>query len=290
MSNTTCLENDYAEKIRRIELTKFLRTRRERLNPADYKLFSSTRRRTPGLRREEVAQLAGVGLSWYTWLEQGRPITVSEQVLESIARVFKLDWAERRHLFLLARAHPPSLLQNSEEVPSIAPGLQDLINSFGVCPVYVLDQCWNIISWNRSACEVFVDFSSLPAHKQNLVWLLFTHPAMAERLVNWEILARRCLAVFRFGTDQYIGEPWYIEFVESLRQASPLFREWWEQYEIATSPPERKELNHPIVGKLVLHPTVLSLPNTPGLRIVVYTPLSENNTAEKLSKLLNRTE
>ncbi|MCC5466650.1 helix-turn-helix transcriptional regulator [Pelosinus baikalensis] len=289
MSNTTCLVNQAVEKNRRIELAKFLRNRRERLNPKEYNLLVSLRRRTLGLRREEVAQLAGVGVSWYTWLEQGRPITVSEQVLESITHVLKLDWAERRHLFLLARDHPPSLPQRNENTPPIIPGLQDILDAFGICPAYALDRCWNIVSWNRSACEVFVDFSTLPAQEQNFVWLLFTHPAMTDRLLNWETLARRCLAVFRFGTDQYIGESWYIEFVENIKCANPLFREWWEQYDIATTPPERKEFNHPKVGRLVLRPTVLSLPAAPELKIVVYTPFPDENTAEKLAKLIRLT-
>lgn len=290
MSNTTCLVNGDVEKNRRIELAKFLRNRRERLNPEEYSLLASSRRRTPGLRREEVAQLAGVGVSWYTWLEQGRPITVSEQVLESIVRILKLDWAERRHLFLLARDHPPSLPQRNDDSPPISPSLQDVLDAFGICPAYALDRCWNIVSWNSSACEVFVDFATLPTPKQNFVWLLFTHPAMRDRLLNWETHARRCLALFRFGTDQYIGESWYIEFIDKIKCASPLFGEWWEQYDIATTPAQQKEFNHPKVGRLVLRPTVLSLPAAPELRIVVYTPLPDDNTAEKLAKLIKRTE
>ncbi|KUO76545.1 MAG: hypothetical protein APF77_05290 [Clostridia bacterium BRH_c25] len=285
MINTNTIKNPNPDKIRRIELSNFLRTRRERLNPEHFEMLISSRRRTPGLRREEVAQLAGVSVSWYTWLEQGRPITVSEQVLESITRVLRLDWAERRHLFLLAKDHLPPSKPCSEDISHINPELQQVLDAFGICPAYILDKYWNIAAWNKSASKVFVDYTTLSFREKNLIWLLFTHPSQRELLVDWESEARRCLAQFRFSSDQYIGEPWFTELVDDMKYASPHFREWWTQYDIQAAHGKCKKLNHPLVGRLVLHATTMLLPDYSELKIIVYTPLPEEDTAGKLAKL-----
>src|SRR5215472_154383 len=146
------------DQARRTELAKFLRTRRERLSPEAFGLPSGTRRRTPGLRREELALLAGVGTTWYTWLEQGRAITVSKQVLESLARIVRLGAAERAHLFVLARddlpADPFPLTQ------TIDPALQLIVDTMGVYPALVLNPRWDILAWNQAACRVLGDFST----------------------------------------------------------------------------------------------------------------------------------
>lgn len=285
MINTTTIKKQSSDKIRRIELSNFLRTRRERLNPEHFEIPVSPRRRTPGLRREELAQLAGVSVSWYTWLEQGRPITVSEQVLESISRVLQLDWAERKHLFLLAKDHLPPSNPFSEDIHHISPQLQQILDAFGICPAYILDKYWNIAAWNKSASKVFVDYTALPSREKNLIWLLFTHPSQKELLVDWENEARKCLAQFRFSIDQYIGEPWLTELVNDLKYASPHFREWWTKYDIQAAHGKSKELNHPVVGRLVLHATTLLLPDYSDHKIIVYTPLPEEATADKLAKL-----
>lgn len=285
MINTNTITKPNLDRIRRIELSNFLRTRRERLNPENYEITVSSRRRTPGLRREEVAQLAGVSVSWYTWLEQGRSINVSKQVLESLSRVLKLDWAERRHLFLLATDHLPSSNPYSEDIFYISPELQQLLDAFGICPAYILDKYWNIVAWNKSASMAFVDYATLSSREKNLIWLLFTHPSQKETLVDWENEAKRCLALFRFSSGQYIGEPWFTELIDDLKYASPHFREWWPQYDIQATQGKCKKLNHPIVGSLVLHAITLLLPDYSELKIIVYTPLPEEDTAEKLAKL-----
>lgn len=279
-------EKQNPAKIRRVELAKFLRTRRERLNPDHFGLPVSPRRRTAGLRREEVAQLAGVSVSWYTWLEQGRPIQASEQVLESIARVLQLDQAERRHLFVLAKDHPPAQEFPQEYTCYISSVLQQVLDAFGICPAYVLDQHWNVVAWNRSACRVFADFSVLSQREKNLVWLLFTDPSQKEILVNWEREAKRCLAMFRVSSDRYIGEPWFIELVNDLKNVSPHFRKWWDLYDLQIPQGKCKEMNHPLAGRLALQPTTLLPAEFPGLRIMVYTPLAEEDTAHKLMKLV----
>ncbi len=285
MINTTTIKKQSSDKIRRIELSNFLRTRRERLNPEQFGIPVSSRRRTSGLRREELAQLAGVSVSWYTWLEQGRPIAVSGQVLESISRVLQLDWAERRHLFLLAKDHLPPSNPCSEDLHHISPQLQQVLDAFGICPSYILDKYWNIVAWNKSASKVFVDYTTLSSREKNLIWLLFTNPSQKELLVEWENEARKCLAQFRFSSDQYVGELWFTELVDDLKYASPHFNEWWTKYDIQAAHGKCKILNHPLVGRLVLQATTMLFPDYSELKIIVYTPLAEEDTAEKLAKL-----
>jgi transcriptional regulator with XRE-family HTH domain len=285
MIDTTTLKNQSPDKMRRIELSNFLRNRRERLSPERFEIPVSPRRRTPGLRREELAQLAGVSVSWYTWLEQGRPITVSEQVLESISRVLQLDWAERRHLFLLAKDHLPPSNSGGEDIHYISPQLQQVLDAFGICPAYILDKYWNIVAWNKMASKVFVEYTTLSSREKNLIWLLFTHPSQKRLIVDWENEARRCIAQFRFSVDQYIGEPWLTDFINDLKYASPQFRDWWTKYDIQAAHGNCKRLNHPIIGSLALQATTLLLPDYSELKIIVYTPLSVDGTADKLARL-----
>ncbi|RCX14341.1 helix-turn-helix protein [Anaerobacterium chartisolvens] len=286
MINTTTIKNQSTDKIRRTELSNFLRIRRERLNPEHFKIPVSPRRRTPGLRREELAQLAGVSVSWYTWLEQGRPITVSDQVLESISRVLQLNWAERRHLFLLAKDHLPPSSLSSEDMHCISPQLQQVLDAFGICPAYMLDKFWNIVAWNKSAAKVFSDYTTLSSRDKNLIWLLFTHPSQKKLIVDWENEARRCIAQFRFSIDQYIGEPWLTELINDLNYVSSDFRNWWTKYDIQAAHGKCKRLNHPQAGSLALHATTLLLPDYNEFKIIVYTPLPEEGTADKLAKLV----
>lgn len=271
-----------------MELANFLRTRREQLNPAQLGLINVKRRRTPGLRREELSQLAGVSVSWYTWLEQGRPISVSDQVLESIARILRLDWTERRYLFRLARKKP-----TTETVSHISPELQSFLDSFGLCPAYIFDQSWNLIAGNQSACKVFTDdtfpqdYTTLSSREKNIIWSLFTLPSRKKLLPDWENEAKRCVALFRFSSDQYVGEPWYTEFIDDLKSASPHFREWWTQHDIQAPHGICKTLNHPVVGRLVLQATTLLIPGSTQLQMMVYTPLPKEDTSNKLARLVN---
>lgn len=291
MINTNSLI-DTAKKNRLTELANFLRNRRERINPELLGLPHCGRRRTPGLRREELAQLAGVSVSWYTWLEQGRPITVSDQVLESIARILQLDWAERRHLFQLARDQHSSPKSPSENIShSNIPELQPVLDSFGLSPAYIYDQCWNLVAGNQIAYRVFVDYTSvidytaLSSRERNIIWGLFTNPYQKELLLDWENEAKRCLGLFRFSSNQYIGERWFTEFIDDLKYISPHFQKWWTQYDIQSPHGKRKTLNHPIVGRLVLQSTILLIPTAPELQLIVYTPLPEEDTAGKLARL-----
>ena len=270
---------------RRAELADFLRTRRARLRPERFGLSTIGRRRTPGLRREEVAQLAGVGVSWYTWLEQGRDITVSDQVIERLAETFQLESEERRHLFVLARGMVPVADERSEIV-SLPPGLQAVLDALGTNPAYLIDQRFNLLAWNESACRVFGDFSLLSERERNRIWHMFVHPSSRQLFVDWEQAAQHAAMNFRAAYDQYIGDAWFEHFLTDLQQKSPEFRTWWSQHNVQAACDfyQEKELNHPQVGRLFLSSTVLIVPVDPPLQMVTFTPCSQD-TVTKLETL-----
>lgn len=273
---------------RRAELADFLKTRRARLRPEQFGLPIVGRRRTPGLRRDEVAQLAGVGVSWYTWLEQGRDITVSDQVLESLASVLQLDTEERGHLFFLARGMVPVADGNYQADSPLTSGHQAVLDALGTSPAYLMDQFFNVIAWNESACRVFGDFALRSERDRNAVWYTLTHSSQRELYVNWEQAAQHAVMSFRVVYDRHAGDIWIEQFAADLKQASPEFRAWWPQHDIEWScDPHEKELNHSLVGRLLLYSANLVMPDAPTLHIVVFTPRSQD-TAVKLASLLKR--
>lgn len=270
---------------RRKELAQFLRTRRERIAPESVGLPASSRRRTPGLRREELAMLAGIGVTWYTRLEQGYAITVSSQVLESLARALGLNAVERNHLFLLAREQQPA--DPYPFTAAVSPALQCILDSMGISPAYIANPRWDMLAWNQAMAHVYnTDFGALPRHERNILRFVFTHPIQRDLLDNWEQAAQGLLALFRASTERYIGEPWLKALIAELELASPEFRAWWPQHAIQTTHTGKKELNHPLVGRLVLQPTTFQVIDAPDLRMVIYTPLPEANTAQKLAQLV----
>lgn len=271
---------------RRAELADFLKTRRARLRPEQFGLPVVGRRRTPGLRRDEVAQLAGVGVSWYTWLEQGRDITVSDQVLESLASVLQLDAEERGHLFFLARGMVPISDGNQEADPPLTSGHQAVLDALGTSPAYLMDQFFNVIAWNESARQVFGDFALRSERDRNAIWYTLTHPSQREFFCDWEQAAQHAVMSFRAVYDRHAGEMWVEQLVADLKQASPEFRTWWPLHNIEWScDPHEKELNHPLVGRLLVYSAMLVMPDAPTLRMVVFTPRSQD-TAVKLATLL----
>ncbi|AOT72324.1 helix-turn-helix transcriptional regulator [Geosporobacter ferrireducens] len=286
MTKTHTIQEKTADEIRRQELSDFLKSRRARLQPEECGLPLTKKRRVPGLRREEVAQLAGVSVSWYTWLEQGRPISVSEQVIESLARVFRLDWAERRHFFLLTKEHLPHKKGSVLPVCELPPELQQVLDAFERCPAYILDSCWNIVGWNKSASSVFAEYVDSSQSYNNLIWILFTSPAQKKMLVDWDNEAKRCLAAFRASTQQYITMPELRNLIDDLKHASPHFNVWWKEYDIMIPHAKRKLIIHPDAGKLAFYTTTLSFPDYPQLNMMVYIPLEEEDTETKLRKLI----
>ncbi len=268
------------KKLDRVTLGNFLRTRRARLTPSEVGLPVTHRRRTPGLRREELAQLAGVSAKWYTWLEQGRDIRVSTQVLESIARALRLEPHETRYLFELANEP----LHFEQAPPALNPVLQEILDHQGSYPAYLLNRSWDVITWNRAARQLFGDFAAMPDQERNLIWYMFARPDTRPLVVNWEERAQRLLAEFRADTYPYHAEAWFVGFVRDLAQASPEFAEWWDRHDVLVRAGGRREFQHPTVGYLVLEQTTFNLSQAPEIKLVLHVPLDED-AAHKLRLL-----
>ena len=265
------------------ELSDFLKTRRARVMPSQAGLPPGPRRRTPGLRREEVAQLAGIGLTWYTWLEQGRPIRVSAQVLESLSRVLLLDRQERLHLFHLANQAVPTDMPDFAGTAS--PVLQRVLDSLRLCPSLVVDRRWNVLAWNEESCALFGDFSGMNARQRNVVWAVFTEPRYKKLLVDWEANAKALLGRFRTVCGKLVEDPWLVRFVGDLKEQSEEFLLWWPLHEIQGDNEVRKRLDHPVAGILDFEVSLFDVGDAPGLKLIVHTPLPGTETAEKMRSL-----
>lgn len=209
----------------RTDLAEFLRRHRERLTPADVGLPGGGRRRTPGLRREEVAALAGVGLTWYTWLEQGREISVSQDLLLRISGILKLDDAECCHLFLLAQQRPPPI--DARHWRRVSPLVQQMMDELALRPAYVTNLRWDVVAWNAAAEQLF-GFGLTGGAGINLLRLIFTEPELRRRMPEWREEAPRLLAGFRCDLAVAPQDPAMLALVEDLKKRSPDFRLWWD--------------------------------------------------------------
>jgi transcriptional regulator with XRE-family HTH domain len=269
---------------RRAELADFLKKRRAAIQPEDVGLQNGSRRRTPGLRREEVAQLAGVGSTWYTWLEQGRDVRASLDVFEALARALKLTPAERIHLILLGRGEeaPPC------EMPAekVSPSLRRLIENLGPSPSFLLGRRWDYLAWNRASAALFGDFGKLPRSARNHVWQMFVDPVRRSMLTDWDQGSRLCAAKFRADSAHHLGDPAFEQLIEALRNASPEFCRAWKRHEVAHGGGGRKVLIHPVAGRLVFDHAVFHPNEAPEQRLILYTPVPEEGTSEKLAELL----
>jgi transcriptional regulator with XRE-family HTH domain len=269
---------------RRAELADFLRNRREALRPEDVGLPGGGRRRTPGLRREEVAQLAGVGTTWYTWLEQGRDVRASASVLEAIAGALELTPAERAHLVLLGRGE--QVVQGRAPKETVDPTVKRLVESLGPGPACLTGRRFDFLAWNDAHSVVFGDPGKMPDGRQNLLWRIYMEPSMRTLHPDWEEGARRILARFRAEAARHIGDPDFEDLIGALQEGSPEFRKWWDLHEVATSGVGRKVVRHPTAGKLVFEHAVFRPQESPEQRLVLYTPTQQANTPEKMAKLL----
>ncbi len=264
------------------ELREFLMSRRARVTPAQAGLpDGGARRRTPGLRREEVAVLAGVGASWYQWLEQGRDISVSPQVLDSVARVLRLSNAERRHLYVLAGLNPPAP-EVAPEKRDMCDGLRRLIDTWMPYPAHIMDMYYNCVMYNDAAAMVL---GMRPDITQNCVVDFFTDPLYRSRAKSWERNARTVVAQFRAASSARPEDEGFQELLAELKGASPEFAVMWAERDIEDAGQIRKELDHPVVGLLVVESTAMKVPARPDLTIVLHTPLDEAGTAAKLEWL-----
>lgn len=236
------------------------------------------RRRTPGLRREEVAQIAGVGVTWYTWLEQGREMDVSAHFLERIAYALRLDPSERAHLFALAQNRaPPERSVAGFTVKSIHRRMIEAIQG----PAYIANACLDVAAWNECLSAVFGDLTYLPEQNRNMLWLMFASPAHQAAIPDWEVAARSMLARFRVEYGRNQKDPRFLTLIERLRGASPSFRAWWPQHDVTVRNEKPKRFTSPGVGELELDQTVLLLEDAPQMRIVIYAP-ANRDSAEKV--------
>jgi transcriptional regulator with XRE-family HTH domain len=272
--------------VRRREAGAFLRSRRGRLAPSEVGLPQGFRRRTPGLRREEVAMLAGVGTTWYTWLEQGREIQPSNEVLSALAEVLRLDPAERRHLFsLYDRLTPERCLPGEEHVDD---PLRYMVDGLAGQPAFVLGWRWDILTWNRAADVVIGPYAGLDGGRPNAIELLFSDPARRRLFVDWENVAHGALATFRADCAPYIGDPDFESMVARLTHLSPEFAAWWPQRDVARRLAGKKRLNHPAVGRMHFTFSTLAVGDRPGMKLFVFTPVDEEDTPRKLRRLLKQ--
>jgi hypothetical protein len=245
-----------------------LRHRREATSPEAVGLSGNGHRRTPGLRREEVSVLAGVGLSWYTWLEQGREITPSGSVLDALARVFDLDPAERAHLFHLAGVAPPV---SAGPYPETAPEeLSAVILGLEPNPAFLIGPRTDVLVWNDTAARLLGEPSRSPDGVPNLLWWMFTESG--PHGLGWSGTARNTLARFRAEHARRYEDPAFVRLISDLLRESPRFRELWRRHEVLDAQVGTKVIEHPRLGRLTLH-HLQSIPTShPDLRLTQYVP------------------
>ncbi len=250
------------------ELADLLRSRRDRLQPADVGLPAGQRRRTKGLRREEVAQLAGVSTTYYTFLEQGRDLRPSWEVLEAIARALRLGPAERAHLHTLGSGTRKSAPRPAAE--TLPDAVSALVGRMDPYPAYVTGRYWDVLASNRAARLLWTDWPALPPQDRNMLWWTFTNPAARSVLVDWEPEALAQLARFRAAADKHPDDPSFTALIERLRNASPEFRASWQRHEVAPLASGTKRLRHPVLGEMTLTHVVLTLADDPEQKLVTF--------------------
>src|SRR6202167_2236466 len=270
------------DSIRREELGDFLRSRRERILPEQVGLPAGGRRRTPGLRREEVAQLAGVGVTWYTWLEQGRDINASAQVIDALARALLLDQDQHRHLRELAGLPPPEL-----EAPAgdMLPRLQLLVDAAMPSLASVYDRHFDYVAWNQAYARIRHDPASLPPGRRNMLWMMFTDADNRARMVRWESAAQAVLSQFRTAVGRHPDDPRLAELVAVLTEASPQFRDWGAEYPGGYFRPGTIGIKHPGAGLIWLQMYQLRLVDQPDLIAVIQVPADETSAGRVRSLL-----
>ncbi|MEQ5843473.1 helix-turn-helix transcriptional regulator [Paraburkholderia acidicola] len=268
-------------------LGDFLRSRRTRLDPASFGF--SGRRRTPGLRREEVAQRANISPTWYTWLEQGRGGGPSGEVLDRISSALMLTDVEREHLFMLGLGRPPEVRYKS--VDGVNPRLQRLLDSLEASPAIIKTATWDVVAWNRAAAIVLTDYGTLPPGQRNILRFLFCNPAIRAKQHDWESLARFMVGSFRADVARagLVSEAG--ELVNELRNASPEFDALWQDNEVIghTDIDGIKRLLHPKLGPIELEYSSFAVDGRPDLGMLVYNPL-DSEIAKQIRVLAAQVE
>jgi transcriptional regulator with XRE-family HTH domain len=265
-----------AASARRTELAAFLRSRRERIQPEDVGLPPGTRRRTAGLRREELAQLAGVGVTWYTWLEQGRKINASVQVLDAIATTLRLDATERAHLFRLADVPGAAGPADCPDCP-VPPEVQQVINAIPL-PVVVLTERFDLLAWNGIYASIFPGLTSAPPGERNTLLYNLSDARCCCPVIDPDEHCDALVAQLRGAYGRHVGDPTWTHFIRRLEALSPTFAATWAVHDVAKPTTYTKHFRHPGVGPITTTTTSFAVNAVPGARMVVYTPDDEQST------------
>jgi len=276
-------ESPDGASVRRRELAVFLRTRRERMTPGELGIVTTARRRTPGLRREEVAQLAGMSVTWYTALEQARDVHPSPQVLNALARTLRLDHHERDHLYRLAGAVDDAVVA---ECNAVSDELRAVLDKLDPYPACVQNGRFDLLAYNSAMRLLIGDLDEVPIARRNCVWLTFTEPSWRERLVDWEQAATLQVANLRVAMAQHVGDGRWKALVSQLRAASPEFAELWDRHTVrGVDAGVLRRIDNPAVGRMTF--TVSNTWVAPGstTRLQVLLP-ADPRTLERLTALV----
>ncbi|MDR3407682.1 MAG: helix-turn-helix transcriptional regulator [Methylovirgula sp.] len=260
----------------------YLKDRRTRLDPAAFGL-SGTRRRTPGLRREEVAQRANISPTWYTWLEQGRGGAPSADVLDRIARALMLTDVEREHLFLLGLGRPPEVHYKAAE--GVTPRLQRVLDALEFSPAFIKTPIWDVVAWNRAAAAVLTDYATLEIQKRNILRLMFCEPYIRARQTDWDSVARFVVAAFRTDVARAGAADYVKSFVDDLCRESAEFARLWRENDVRTYGEGTKHLRHPVAGMIEMEYSTFAVDGRPDLGMVVYNPATPADT-DKVRSLM----
>lgn len=251
-------------------LGAYLKDRRTRLDPAALG-FPAGRRRTPGLRREEVAHRAGISATWYTWLEQGRGGAASADALDRIAQALMLTEVEREHVFLLGLGRPPSRRARADE--GVTPRLQRLLDAFEVSPALVKTPLWDVVAWNRAASVVLTDYGALEPRQRNILRLIFCDPHVRAIQVDWEAVARFVVAAFRADAVRGAEAADVQALVDDLSRESADFVRIWRDHDVRAYGEGMKRLRHPVLGDITFEYSAFGVDGRPDLGMVVYNPV-----------------
>ncbi|HEX6564692.1 MAG TPA: helix-turn-helix transcriptional regulator [Chthoniobacterales bacterium] len=266
------------------QLGAYLKDRRAKLDPAALG-FSMTRRRTPGLRREEVAQRANVSATWYTWLEQGRGGSPSMDVLDRIARALMLTNVEREHLFFIALGHSPEVRYQAKE--GISPRIQRVLDALEFSPAFVKTVTWDLVAWNRAAASFF-SYDTLGPEQRNILRRFFFDPQVRTGF-DWETAARYAVAAFRADTARAGAAANVQSLVDELCRLSPEFEKLWRENDVRTHGDGTKHFRHPVVGVIDVEYSAFSIDGRPDLNLVIYNPATLKDV-NKIRKLIASAE
>ena len=263
-------------------LGTYLKGRRARLDPAAFG-YPPERRRTPGLRREEVAQRANISPTWYTWLEQGRGGAPSADVLDRIARALMLTEVEREHLYLLGLGRPPEARYRKDE--GVTPRLQRVLDALEPCPALIRTAIWDVVAWNRAATVMLTDYGALPPDQRNILRFIFLDPRARAAQYDWETVARFVVGSFRVDAARAGAAAEVEPLVDDLCRLSPEFKRLWRDQDVQSHGEAVKRIRHPLLGPIAFEYSAFAVDGRPDLSMVLYNPATQAD-AEKIGSLM----